>query len=117
TSTVFDSANRMTSVTNGRGDVVSYTWDATGKKGLLSSKTNGNNLTTSYSYTARNQLSSQSFPDSTSESWTYNANGAVASRTDGKNQTINYTVDDAGRLTLIDYPTGTDTSFSYDNSD
>ncbi len=117
TTTAFDALNRPTSVTNGNSDVLTYTWDGTGKKGFLASKTNGNNRTTSYGYTVRNERSSASYPDSTSESWAFDFNGNLSSHTNGKAQTINYTRDSANRLTLIDYPTGTDTGFSYDNAD
>ena len=117
TTTVYDAANRVTSVTNGRSDVITYTWDAVGKKGLLSSKTNGNNQTTVYSYTARNEKASNAYPDGTSESWTYGPEGEVLSHTDGKNQLIQYQYDDSGRLFKIDYPTGIDTTFTWDASD
>lgn len=112
----YDPLNRLTSTTNGRGDLVTYAYDAVGKKGLLSSKTDGNNRTATYSYTARNEVASISYPDGTGESWTYNNNGHLASHTDAKGQTISYSYDAANRLTLINYPTGVDTSFTYDNA-
>jgi YD repeat-containing protein len=100
--------------TKANGDTFTNTWDSIGKSRLLASTTDGNSHTITYSYTARNQKSSVSYPGSTSESWTYDANGAVASHTDGRSYTTNYTLDHAGRLTGIDYPHDTDVSLTYD---
>ena len=115
-SQTFDNNGRPLVTTKANGDTFTNTFDATGKKGLLSSTTDGSSHTITYSYTARDQKSSVSYPDSTSESWTYDANGAVASHTDGRGYTTNYTLDHADRLTLIDYPHDTDVSFVYDDA-
>jgi YD repeat-containing protein len=60
-------------------------------------------------------MSGITYADSTTDAWTYDANGALATETDGCGVTTTYTYDDAGSKTGIDYPTGTaDVSFSYD---
>ena len=97
--------------------LVLLNYDATGKKGLLSTKVDGNSHTTTYAYTVRNQVSSATYPDSTVETYTYDAAGNLATYKDGKNQTTSYTYDSAGRNTLINYPSGVDPSFTFDNAD
>ena len=54
------------------------------------------------------------YPDSTSESWTFDANDAAASHTDVRAYTTNYTLDQAGRLTGITFPHDTALSLVYD---
>src|SRR5205807_5139774 len=48
----FDNDNRILTSTKANGDEVQYAYDATGKKGLLSTFTDGNSHVTTYSYTA-----------------------------------------------------------------
>jgi len=61
---------------------------------------------------------SDTYPDGTSESWTYDATSNVASHTDGKSQTVTYGYDNAGQLTTVTYPAGTGAgtgiSYTYD---
>lgn len=120
---VYDELDRATSKTNGRGDVVSYTYDTPiypdpgNYKGLLTSKLDGNSQRTRYSYTNRDELATSSYPDGTSETLGYNENGNVSSRLKPDGTTILYGYDFADRSTLIDYPTGTDTTYAYDAAD
>jgi YD repeat-containing protein len=87
----YDDADNKTSFTDGRGKV------------------------TTYAYNARNEMTSISYPDSTSESYAYLADGKLYTKTTALG-TITYAYDDAGRLTDKDYSTSlTDVSFSYDN--
>ena len=67
--------NRPLVVTKANGDAVTYAYDATGQKGLLSTKTDGNSHVTTYSYTNRNQPYITTYPDSTTESWSYDNAG------------------------------------------
>ncbi len=94
TTFTYDDAERLLTKTLANGDVMTYAYDATGKKGLLSSQTDGNGRATSFTYTSRNQLASATYPVSsgvnTSESWTYNDAGQLASRTDCNSVTTNY---------------------------
>jgi RHS repeat-associated protein len=111
---VYDSCGRMISTTKANGDSVVYTFDGIGQKGLLSSITDGNNHTSSFTYTVRNEKASASYPDSTGESWTYDACSNLATHTDGNGNTIQYAYDHAGKQIGITYPTGTNPSFTYD---
>jgi RHS repeat-associated protein len=110
----FDFDNRPLVVTKANGDAVTYAYDATGKKGLLSTKTDGNSHVTTYSYTSRNQPYITTYPDSTTESWSYNNDGSVASHADGNSHTISYGYDHRGLLTSVSYPAGTGISYTYD---
>ena len=101
-------------VTRANGDAVTYAYDASGQKGLLSTKSDGNSHVTSYSYTGRNQPYITTYPDSTTESWTYNNDGSVATHVDGNAHTVSYGYDHRGLLTSVSYPAGTGVSFTYD---
>jgi RHS repeat-associated protein len=110
----FDFDDRPLVLTKANGDVVSYSYDATGKKGLLSSKTDGNAHTTYYSFTSRNQPSNTTYPDSTTESWTYNNDGSVATHVDGNAATVSYGYDHRGMLTSVGFPAGVGISYTFD---
>jgi len=117
---VYDGDDRMFQTTNGRGDVVKYGYDGSDpisgapQRGLLSYKTDGNQHTTSYSYTVRNEPSATYYPDSTSESVTYGASGNVLTRTKADGSVIGYVYDADNRLTDITYPHMAATHFDYD---
>ena len=126
--TTYDADSRPLTVMQTNGDVMTYTYDGnlpgggfvTGQKGLLSARKNGNGAVTTFSYTARNQKASASYPDSTGETWSYNDAGAVAGHTDGKSQIISYGYDNRSLLTTVSYPAGsgagTGVSYVYDNA-
>jgi len=117
---VYDADNRLVQTTNGRGDVVKYIYDGTDyltgapQKGLLSSKTDGNNHTTYYTYTARNEPFQSIYSDGTGETVTYDANGNTLTRTKADGKVIHYAYDADNRLTDITYPTLHATHFDYD---
>ena len=96
----FDYENRPLVVTRANTDAVSYAYDASGQVGLLSTKTDGNGHVTHFYYTSRNQPSSAAYPDSTTESWSYNNDGTVASHVDGNSHTISYGYDHRGAVDL-----------------
>ncbi len=121
----YDADDRLTQTTNGRGDVVKYIYDGQAgygsrdqnnqtQYGLLSAKTDGNNHTTLYTYTYRNEPAATYYPDGTSESVTYDKNGNVYTRTKADGKVITYDYDNDNRLTKITYPTLTATQFGYD---
>jgi len=121
----YDADDRLIQTTNGRGDVVTYTYDGPSglgspdrngqtQRGLLSSKTDGNGHTTFYSYTARNEPSATYYPDGTQESITYDENGNTLTRTKPDGKVISYAYDPDNRLTDITYPTLHPTHFGYD---
>ena len=118
TSTTYDDDNRPLVVTQANTDTFTYTYDGVGQKGLLSSTTDGNSHSTTLTYDGLDRKTGASYPDGTSESWTYDAKSNVASHTDGKSQTITYGYDNAGQLTTVTYPAGTGAgtgiSYTYD---
>ena len=58
-----------------------FGYDAVGNK---TSFTDGRGKVTYYSYTNRNQLEEIAYPDSTSQTYSYDATGQVATKTDGR---------------------------------
>jgi len=71
-----------------------------------------NTQTRDFVYDSTTQrLSSATNPENGTVSYTYNADGTLASKTDGKNQTETYTYDPYGRLTGIPQR---QQSFTYD---
>jgi RHS repeat-associated protein len=104
TTNTYDVCNRLLTSANGRGDVTTYHYDDPGKKGLLCWKENGNHGRTTYTYTARDEISVITYPDNTTEGFTYDANGNIATRTDGNNRTNTYTYDKRNRLTNVAHP-------------
>ena len=118
TSTTFDDDNRPLVVTKANTDTFTYAYDGVGQKELLSSTTDGNGHSTTLTYDGLDRKTGASYPDGTSESWTYDATSNVASHTDGKSQTVSDTYDDAGQLITVTYPAGTGAgtgiSYTYD---
>lgn len=117
----------------------SYTWDGTGKKGLLASVTDVNGRTISYSYNSRNLLSqvsetagttSYSFDDGGNTTGITEPNGTTVTRTfDNANRLIgvtnknssgttlssfSYTLDTDGRRTFVSEADGSTVSYGYD---
>ena len=122
---VYDADNRLIQTTNGRGDVVKYTYDGPSgygspdvngntQLGLLSSKTDGNGHMTFYNYTARNEPAATYYADGISESVTYDAGGNTLTRTKADGKVIHYAYDKDNRLTDITYPALHATHFDYD---
>ena len=116
----YDADDRLVSTIrgtgNGNGDIVSYTYDGPSGRGsqdvngqtqygLLSSKTDGNGHTTTYTYTARNEPYQTFYADGTSEGVAYDNNGNLTVRAKGDGRVINYVYDADNRLTNINYPT------------
>ena len=131
TSNEYDADGRLTKTTNGRGDVVKYTYDGPNgygsfdsngntQYGLLSAKTDGNNHKTLYVYTARNEPWITNYPDGTAEAAGYDENGNVIARSKPDGTAITYVYDWDNRLTDITYPRHADgtqlhaTHFDYD---
>jgi RHS repeat-associated protein len=110
----YDDLGRVVTATNAKGEVTTNAYDALGQIGFRASHTNAKNETTSYAYTLRGQLASVSYADGTGESWTYAADGLAASHTDGNGATVQFLYDATGRLSRVDYPTGTDVVCNYD---
>ncbi len=121
----YDADDRLYKTQNGRGDIVQYTYDGPSgygsadlngqtQLGLLSSKTDGNQHTTTYTYTQRNEPFQSIYPDGNGESAFYDKNGNLYQRQKSDGSYITYTYDYGNRLTNIKYTHLAATSFSYD---
>jgi YD repeat-containing protein len=82
--------------------------------GHLTSLTDAENHTTTYSYASLFGLTQRTYPDSTYEEYEYDDIGRPTSFTDGKGNEITYTYDGLSRLTLIEYPDQSTVSYTYD---
>lgn len=92
TSYIYDAANRLTSVTDPHGFVVSYAYDEAGN------------------------LTEITYPGDKTVSYTYDALNHLETVTNWLGQTATYTYDEAGRLvTLVNF-NGTVTTYGYDNA-
>jgi YD repeat-containing protein len=115
----YDAANRQTTESKGGTTEITYAWDATGKKGLLSSVTGADSRAITYSYTHRNEISTV-VENSTTSTYGYDAAGNETSLTNGNGGTVARAFDDAGRLTSITNKNSGNTtlssfSYSYNN--
>ena len=117
-SVTFDSAERRTGVTDKLGNAVKFTLHT--PTGKIASRTDELGNTTSYSYTARAQgsftsydLTGIAFPDGTSNSMSYDANGNLTSRTAVDGTTGTNTYDASGRVIKAADANKQTTSFVY----
>jgi len=90
--------------------ITEYTYDA---KNLIQIRDTQNN-TKNFNYDDLERLTGITYPDSTTEFFTYDTVGNLTQKTDQNGVNISYQYDSNYRLTLIDYPTGTDVSYEYD---
>jgi len=116
TTYTYDALNRLTKITNNKGQVTSFTYDALGRR---TSMTHGNGVVTSYSYDAASQLLNLTHQRSgvtvNSFAYTYDRVGNRKSKADNSG-TANYTYDVLNRLTqaVNPLPTNPLESFTYD---
>jgi RHS repeat-associated protein len=82
--------------------------------GDLTSFTDAENHTTSYTYASLFGLTKATYPDSEYEEYEYNNVGNVISITDCKGNETTFTYDDAYRLAQIEYPDESTVDFTYD---
>ena len=86
-----DLLNRITKTTDSKGNVVGYTYDATGNQ------------------------TSVSYPDGTTATKTYNLLGQLKTVTEHDDRTTTYTYDGMGRLSRMEYPHGWVEDYHYDS--
>lgn len=79
----------------------------------LSSVTDGNGNVTTYFYDALKRLTRTVFPDTAEDTYTYYPDGLLSSRTDRKNQTITATYDHFKRLATESYPNSASVVYTY----
>jgi len=116
TTMAYCACGRLESVTDALYNTTEYFYDdgAGGDPSLLTTLRNARDYDTAFTYDALNRLTQVTYPDSTSESYTYDANGNLLTRTNGKGTTT-YTYDLLDRLTGVNYPNGTpDVDYEYD---
>jgi|SRR5579884_302184 len=115
TTRAYDNCDRMTSESKGGSTVVSYSYDATGEKGLLSSVTDANSRVITFSYTSRNKLYQVSESAGTA-TYSYDANGDETGITNQNGTTVTLSYDNDSRLTGVTNKNSSGTvlsSFSY----
>lgn len=86
----YDLLSQLKSVTDHKGNVVSYTYDGNGNK------------------------SSVTYPDDTTVTYTYDGVGNLTSVTESDGRTTTYTYDGMGRLVKMEYPHGWVEEYEYD---
>jgi RHS repeat-associated protein len=91
--------------------VTAYQYDEIGH---LTSITDAEDHTTSYTYASIIGLTKTTYPDSEYEEYEYDNVGNITSFTDCKGNETTYTFDDAYRLTQIQYQDQSTVSFTYD---
>jgi RHS repeat-associated protein len=115
TTRTFDADDRLLNESKGGSTIVSHTYDATGKLGLLSTTTDANSRVLTDSYTARNQLYQVSETAGTT-TYSYNANGSETGITNPNATTVTRGYDNASQLISVSNKTSGGTvlsSFSY----
>jgi RHS repeat-associated protein len=116
TTYAYDLLNRLTSITNNKGQVTSFTYDALGRR---KSMTHANGVVTNYTYDAASQLLNLTHQRSgvTINAFTYTYDKVGNRQSKGDNAGIaNYTYDVLNRLTqaVNPLPTNPLETFNYD---
>ncbi|MFA6082263.1 MAG: DUF6531 domain-containing protein [Patescibacteria group bacterium] len=116
---VYDNDDRMTSESLGGTTRVSYSYDASGKKGLLSTMTDSGSRVMTYAYTARDQIYTESETNGTT-TYTYDNNGNETNITNPNSTTVTMVYDNANQLTSVTNKNSSNTtlsSFAYTYND
>jgi RHS repeat-associated protein len=130
----YDGRNNVTKVTDGRGKVTNYGYDAAGNNtsvlqdgvtvaqsaynslGEQVSFTDGNGKTTSYGYDASGNVITETDPLGKKSTYTYDAAGRFLTSTDSLNHKTTFTYDANGNQLTETDPLGKKTTYSYDAS-
>ena len=113
----YDSARRPITFTDRLGNTRTLTY---GPSGDITSATDelGNRISVTYSAQSQNGLSfyipaKAQFPDSTSESYSYDSLGNLTGRTDRAGKIWNYTYNSRGQVLTATNPSGGTTTYTY----
>jgi RHS repeat-associated protein len=109
-STAYNELGWISSRTDALNNTTSFGYNHVG---VRTSLTNARNKTTTWTLDGTYRITKVTYPDATTEEWTYTANSKVATRKDGRGFVVANAYDAADRLVGVDYPTGTDTVRTY----
>ena len=110
TDIIYDSLNNLTSVTDPRDFLTTYTYNGN----LLTSKTDALNNTTTYTYTSAGYLATETDPLGRITTYAYDEHGRRISATEHSGNLTTYTYDDLGFLVDTTDPSGIVTHNEYD---
>jgi RHS repeat-associated protein len=110
----YDTRGNLTGIRDPLRQNVTFTYDSTFNQITSVTDARGNGMT--YGYDAQGNLVSITYADGTHENYTYDANGDVLTATNRRGQTVTYTYNAAGQVTSKDYPgtPGIDYVYAYD---
>ncbi len=109
----YDGSGDVLSLVNPLGDTSAFTYDSTFHQ--LTSYTDANGYTTSYTVNAQGETTGTTYADDTTDSTTYNSAGQVTSTTgrDGLTTTLTY-APSSYEVTGVAYGDGTQSTYTYD---
>ncbi|MBC7383365.1 MAG: hypothetical protein H7296_10305 [Bacteroidia bacterium] len=108
---LYDSLSRLTTITDGVGNITKFTYDALNQK--LTSE-DPKNLITNYTYNANMLLTSVKDPTGSISVYTYDANGNRITEKDPAGHVTTYNFIPGDRISSIIDPIGNSSSFIYD---
>jgi RHS repeat-associated protein/uncharacterized repeat protein (TIGR01451 family) len=116
----YDALGRMLTVIDPLSNETRYEYDSNGNRTAV---IDAKDRTTRYEYDAANRVSKITYPDGTSDSYTYNfrgqketatVTGPVATATEPFSRITTYRYDNAGQLVKVIYPDLSEIKFAYD---
>jgi RHS repeat-associated protein len=135
TNFAYDIDDRLASVTDPVGRVTAYGYDAMSRlasvsnpaiqaapliaygyspDGLIASFSDAHPNTTAYAYDGFDRLSTTTYPDSSTEAYTYDADSNTLTRVTRKGDTITFTYDTLNRLSTKAAPSEPTVAYAYD---
>jgi RHS repeat-associated protein len=109
---VLDAASRKTAETNANGEIIQYSYDASGS---LTNLVDGKNQSTKWTYDQYGRVTNKLDQASTVVlKYTYDSEDRLLSRWSAAKGTTYYTNDAVGNLTYVKYPASTSVALSYD---
>ncbi|MFO0957423.1 MAG: RHS repeat-associated core domain-containing protein [Isosphaeraceae bacterium] len=112
----YDDQGNLTGIRDPLRQNVTFTYDPTFNQVASVTDARGNGMT--YGYDARGNLASITYADGSHEDYTYDASGNVITATNRRGQKVTYTYNTAGQVLTKDYPgtTGIDFTYRYDTA-
>jgi len=110
---VYDHLGNLTRIVDAAGGVISMEYESTLHKPTSFVDTLGREM--GFQYDVNGNLLEVTFPDGTSNHYTYNPSGLKTHRVDRAGQTMTYNYNSMGLLTSEQFPDGKTCSFEYDS--